>query len=232
VTPRLTYWFNINHGIVLEYMFQAVQYDVQPDLVGHRGRARYNYRFGPQTTIFADYVYDRINYESPGVDYYVQTPSVGVTHAFTPTLNSRLQVGYFRRNPERGDTADGFTVDAGVTQRTQRLTLDFALQGGYAYDFFGSSTLGFYQYYRAVASAAYQFAQRLSGSIVGSVGWNDYLDAGRREWVWRVGPQASYQPWRWFTVSLGGSFGQTQSSQNVYDYDEWRAFLRLTAAYW
>jgi hypothetical protein len=232
VTPRLTYWFNIRHGIILEYIYQDVNYDLQPDLVGHRGRARYTYRFDPQTSIFAEYIYDHINYDSPGVDFYVQSPSVGITHAFTPTLTSRMQVGYFRRNPEQGETADGLTVDAGITQRTQRLTLDLTLQGGYSYDFFGSSSLGFYQYYRGIASIAYQFAQRLSGSFVGSVEWDDYLDADRKEWVWRVGPQISYQPWRWLTASLGGSYGQRQSNQDINDYDEWRAFLRLTATYW
>jgi len=232
VTPRLTYWFNINHGIVLEYIFQNAHYDTQPDLVGHRVRARYNYRFGPQTTVFAEYVHDYANYDSPGVDYYVQNPSVGITHAFTPTLTSRMQVGYFWRNPERGEKADGFTVDAGITQRTQRLTLGLTLQGGYTYDFFGSSSLGFYQYYRGIASVAYQFAQRFSGSFVGSVEWDDYLDANRKEWIWRVGPRVFYQPLRWLTVSLGGSFGQRQSDQDFYDYEEWRAFLRLTATYW
>ena len=232
VTPRLTYWFDIRHGIVLEYMFQAVQYDLQPDLVGHRGRARYTYRFDPRTSVFADYVYDTLNYDDPGTDFYVNNPSVGITHAFTPTLSSRLQVGYFWRNPESGKTVDGLSVDAGITQRTQRLTLDLTLQGGYSYDFFSSSALGFYQYYRGIASAAYQFGQRVSGSVVGSVEWDDYIEAGRKEWIWRVGPQVSYQVWRWLSLSLGGSFGQRQSNQDFNDYDEWRAFLRLTAAYW
>jgi len=42
----------------------------------------------------------------------------------------------------------------------------------------------------------------------------------------------SYQPWRWFTMTLGGSYGQRDSNEDVNDYDEWRAFLRLTATYW
>ncbi len=232
VTPRLTYWFNIRHGITLEYVFQSVDYDFQPDLTGNRGRGRYTYRFNPQTSIFAEYIYDTVDYESPGIDYVVQNPSVGITHAFTPTLNGRLQVGYFWRDPEEGETTDGLTVDAGITQRTQRLTLDFAVQGGYNYDFFGSETLGFYQYYRGIASIAYQLAQRFSASITGSVERDDYVDADREDWVWRVGPTLSYQPWRWLTASLGGSYGQRESDQDFNDYEEWRAFFRLTAATW
>jgi hypothetical protein len=231
-TARLNYWFNIRNGILLEYIFQNADYDSQPDLIGNRGRARYTYRFGPQTSIFAEYIYDRVNYDSNGVDFYVQSPSVGITHAFSPTLTSRMQVGYFWQNPERGETLDGWTVDAGITQRTQRLTLDLTLQGGYSYDFFGSSALGFYQYYRGIASVAYQFAQRVTGSIVGVVEWDEYFNPDRKDIVWRVGPQVSYQPWRWLTASMGGTYGQRESDRDPNDYDEWRAFLRLTATYW
>jgi len=230
--PRLTYWFNIRHGIILEYVFLTVDYDIQPDLTGNRGRGRYTYRFNPQTSIFAEYIYDNLNYESPGINYVIQNPSVGIAHAFTPTLNARLQVGYFWRDPKQGETTDGLSLDAGITQRTQRLTLDFAVQGGYNYDFFSSETLGFYQYYRGIASIAYRLTQRFSASIVGSVERDDYVDADREDWVWRVGPALSYQPWRWLTASLGGSFGQRESDQDFNDYDEWRAFFRLTATYW
>jgi len=232
-TPRLTYWFNIRHGIILEYMFQSVDYDDTPDLTGHRGRGRYTYRFDPQTSIFAEYIYDTVDYDFPGVNYYVNNPSVGITHAFTPTLTSRLQVGYFWRNPETGKTTQGPTVDAGITQRTPRLTLDFTVQGGYAYDFFGAETLGFYKYYRGIASAMYRLTERLSTSLTGTLEWDEYPDQGDRKDLWeRVGADLSYRPWRWFTASLGGSYGQRDSNQDVNDYEEWRAFLRLAASYW
>lgn len=230
---RLNYWFNIRNGILLEYAFLTVDYEFQPDLAaGHRGRGRYTYRFNPQTSIFAEYIYDNLNYDSPGIDSYVQNPSVGITHAFTPTLNARLQVGYFWRNPKEGKTTEGVTLDAGITQRTQRLTLDLTFQGGYNYDFYSSETLGFYQYYRGIASIAYQFSQRLTGSVLGSVEWDNYVDSDRKDRVWRVGPTLSYQPWRWLTASLGGSYGQRESDQDINDYEEWRAFFRLTATYW
>jgi hypothetical protein len=232
VTPRLTYWFNIRNGILLEYVFQTAEYDLQPDLIGHRGRGRYTYRFNPQTSIFAEYIYDTINYDSPGVDFQVHNPSAGITHAFTPTLTGRLQVGYFWRNPEQGKTTDGLSLDAGITQRTQRLTLDFAVQGGYNYDFFSSETLGFYKYYRGIASISYRMAERLTASLLGTVERDEYVDADRKDWVWRAGPTLSYQPWRWLTASLGGTYGQLSSNQDINDYEEWRAFLRLTATYW
>ena len=230
--PRLTYWFNIHNGVILEYTYLNVDYDFQPDLTGNRGRGRYTYRFNPKTSIFVDYIYDSIDYDPPGVDFYVHNPSVGITHAFTPTLNARLQVGYFWRDPEEGETTEGLSVDAGITQRTRRLTLDLAVQGGYHYDFFSYETLGFYRYYRGVASLSYQLAQRLSFSLIGTVERDEYVDIDRKDWFYRGGPTLSYQPWRWLTASLGGTYGQRESDQDLNDYEEWRAFFRLTAAAW
>jgi len=234
VTPRLTYWFNVHNGMTLEYTFITVDYQLAPDLSsGHRGRARYTYRFNPATSVFADYIYDTLDYDSPGVNYSVNNPSAGITHAFTPTLNGRFQAGYFWRNPESGKTDSGPTLDAGITQRTPKLTLDLTAQGGYAYDFFGSESLGFSKYYRGIASVVYRFAQRFSSSLTATIERDEFPDEGdRKDWFGRSEADLSYLPWRWLTVSLGGSYGQRDSNVDVNDYKEWRAFLRLTASTW
>jgi hypothetical protein len=233
VTPRLTYWFDIHNGIILEYRFITVDYQLAPDLyAGQRGRARYTYRFNPATSVFAQYIYDTLDYDSPGINYSVNNPSAGITHAFTPSLNGRFQAGYFWRNPESGKTVTGPTVDAGITQRSPKLTLDFAVQGGYSYDFFGSESLGFTKYYRGIASLDYLWTQRLSSSLTGTLEWDEFPEEGdRKDWFTRVGATVlSYQPWRWFTVSLGGSYGRRDSNVDVNDYEEWRALLRLAAS--
>jgi hypothetical protein len=74
--------------------------------------------------------------------------------------------------------------------------------------------------------------ERFTASLVGSVERDDFVDVDRKDWVWRAGPTLSYQPWRWLTASLGGSYGQRSSDQDINDYEEWRAFFRLTATYW
>jgi Putative beta-barrel porin 2 len=234
VTPRLTYWFDIHNGITLEYVFLTVDYQLAPDLnAGHRARARYTYRFNPATSVFADYIYDNLDYDSPGINYFVNNPSAGITHAFTPTLNGRFQLGYFWRNPESGKTVSGPTLDAGITQRSQRVTLDLTAQGGYSYDFFGAETLGFTKYYRGIASVAYHFTQRFSSSLTATIERDEFPDEGdRKDWFGRAEARLSYQPWRWLTASLGGSYSQRDSNVEVNDYEEWRAFLRLTASTW
>ncbi len=234
VSPLLTYWFNVHNSITLQYTFVTVDYQSAPDLnSGHRGRARYTYRFNPATSVFADYIYDTLDYDSPGINYSVNNPSVGITHAFTPTLNGRFQAGYFWRNPESGQTVTGPTVDAGITQRSPKVTLDLTAQGGYTYDFFGAETLGFTKYYRGIASVAYHFTQRFYSSLTATIERDEFPDEGdRKDWFGRAAAELNYDPWRWLRVSLGGSYGQRDSNVDLNDYEEWRAFLRLTASTW
>jgi hypothetical protein len=232
VTPRFTYWFTINHGIVLEYTYMTGRYDFQPDFTGHRTRGRYTYRFDAQTSIFAQYIYDNLNYDSPGVDYYVNSPSVGITHAFSPTLTGRAQVGYFLRNPEQGKSTSGPTVDLGINQRTMRTTLDLSLLGGYSADLSSAQTLGFFQYYLAIGRFSYELAARTSVGFFGSVGWYDYADQGRKDWIWRTEGNFSYQPLRWLTTSFVVYHQEDDSDLSTVGYKENRAMVRLTATYW
>jgi hypothetical protein len=48
----------------------------------------------------------------------------------------------------------------------------------------------------------------------------------------RLGADLAYRPWRWLTVSLGGSYGRRDSNVDGNDYEEWRGLLRLTASTW
>jgi len=237
VTPQFTYWFNAHHGITLEYSFQTGKFKQSPDFTGepspdftyHRARGRYTYRFNPRTSVFTEFTYDTIGYDPPGIDFYVQALSAGITHAFTPTLNGRLQAGYFRRNPESGKSTQGPTVDAGLTQRTQRTTMDITVQGGYTYDFFSTSNLGFTKYYRGIVSLTHQLAERFSLNSTGTLGRDSYIGSGRKDWYWRVGVNLSYQLTRWLTAFAGVSYNENNSNQNENDYKEWRGIVRLTA---
>jgi Putative beta-barrel porin 2 len=229
ITPKFTYWLNAHHGIDLEYSFQTGEFTQSPDFTYHRIRGRYTYRFNPRTSVFTEYTYDTIGYDPPGIDLYVQSLSAGITHAFTKTLNGRLQVGYFRQNPERGKSTQGPTVDAGITQRTQRTSLDFTVQGGYTYDFFSTSNLGFTKYYRGIVTLTHQLAERFSVNSTGTLERDSYVGPGRKDWVWRLGAGLSYQLMKWLTAFAEVSYNGDDSNQNENDYRELRGIVRLTA---
>ena len=84
ITPRLAYWFNIRNGIALDYTYTNAAFENQPDWVGSNLGGRYLYRFNPRTTAYGDYRYSIRDFESPGRDYSVHSPSLGWTTPSAP----------------------------------------------------------------------------------------------------------------------------------------------------
>jgi len=242
INPKLTYWFNIRHGIYLEYGLTLGNFEDSPDLVGHMATGRYIYRFNPRTSIFGEYTQLWRNFNSPyfgenlSIDYVAYRPSIGIEHAFSSTLSARVQGGYYSADPHNGATVDGPFFDVLLTQRGQRTTYSLSLQGGYTEDFFTSENLGFTQYYRALGRITYQLLQRMNVGLFGSYEWAKYPGSEvdnktPKDQIWAVGCNASYQVLRWLNVSLDASHRENRSNIEDRDYSEYRGILRITATY-
>ena len=85
VNPTLTYWFDIRNGVSLEYGLSLGHFQKSPDLTGQRAAARYIHRFNPRTSLYANYAFLRQDFDPPGNDYDVHTPTFGIDHAFQLT---------------------------------------------------------------------------------------------------------------------------------------------------
>jgi len=236
INPRLTYWFNIRHGVSFEYGLTLGDFQRSPDLVGNMAMGRYTYRFNPRTSIFGEYTQLWRNFDPPSIDYVVYRPSIGIDHAFNPTLSARVQLGYYSANPEKGSSVDGPFFDILLTKRAQKTTYTISLQGGYTEDFFTAENRGFTQYYRALGSITYQLLQRMSVGLNGSYEWDKYpgaviVDKTPIDNIWAIGGNASYQILRWLTVSLNVSHQENHSNISDRDYSEYRGMFRITASY-
>ena len=242
INPRLTYWFNIRHGVYLEYGLTFGDFENSADWIGHMGTGRYIYRFNPKTSIFGEYTQLWRNFDNStvgddlSVDYVIYRPSIGIEHAFSSTLKARVQGGYYMTDPQSGPTVDGAFFDVLLTQRAKRTTYTLSLQGGHAEDFFTSENLGFAQYYRATGGITYQLLQRMTVGLSGSYEWAKYPgtvieDKTPKDQIWAVGCNASYQIMRWLTVSLNGSRRENRSNISDRNYSEYRGILRITATY-
>jgi predicted porin len=258
--PRLTYWFNIRHGVYLEYGFTLADLENSPDWKGHMATGRYMYRFNPQTSIFVEYTQLWRNFdnpsvgENPSIDYVVYRPSIGIEHAFSPTLSARVQGGYYWMDPHRegswvfdrdssswiwislAKSSDGPFFDVLLTKRAQKTTYTLSLQGGYTEDFFTSENLGFAQYYRALGRVTHQLLQRMTVGFFGSYEWAKYPgtvieDKTPKDNIWAIGADASYQILKWLRVSLDASHRENRSNISDRDYSEYRGILRITATY-
>jgi hypothetical protein len=233
VIPTLNYWFNIRNGIILNYTYTSGAFESTPDLIGHSISGRYIYRFNPRTSVFGEYLFLSRNYESPGIDYTVQNPSIGVNHAFSATLSGRAQLGYFWQDAVGIPTFSGPTYNIGITQRAQRTTYELAIEGGYREDLFTAENLGFTKYDRAVGSLTIQLQRRFNVGVSGSAERAEFSQAfpGRIDWIYGARGTAAYQPLRWLTISMEVAHSRNSSNEDAFDYIDNRIIFRLTAKY-
>lgn len=236
INPRITYWFDIRNGVSFEYGLTLGNFENSRDLIGHMGMVRYTYRFNPRTSIFGEYTQLWRDFDPPSTDYLVYRPSIGIDHAFSPSLSARVQAGYYMADPKRGSTVDGPFFDLLLTQRAQRTTYTLSLQGGYEEDFFTADNEGFTQYYRTTGRITHQLLQRMSVGLFGSYEWAKYPGAAivaktPKDQIWAIGGNASYQILRWLTASLDASYRENISNISSREYNEYRGVLKVTARY-
>lgn len=236
VRPSFSYWINQRNNIVLDYGFTSGTYSREvglqtPDFTSQNPHGRYTYRFDAQTSVFADYIFTYQDNDDPGIDYTVNNPSVGIIYNFNPTLTGTAQVGYFWQNPERGDEFTGVTSNLSITQRDRQTTYTLAFNSGYQQNQFGFDNRGFNKYYGGTAVISHQVTQRFNVGFIGAATYTEYAIGDRNDWLYSADATASYQILRWLTV--GGRVGYQEDDSNiaVNSYDEWHAFLTLTATF-
>jgi len=232
VNPYFAWSFDQKNGIYLEYGYTTGDFEQRsPDFTGHRANARYTHRFDPKASVFGEYTFSRRDFDpDQSVDYDIHEPSVGISYAFSPTLNGSVQAGYFLKEPETGSRKDGVSYKANIANRDVKTYYVFSLQGGYNEDFFTSENLGFTRYHRLTGSVTHSLDMRTSIGLYGNGERADF-DSDRRDWIWGVGATASYNPLKWLMFSLDVSHKERDSDEDTNDYAENRGVLRITATY-
>lgn len=232
LNPKLTYWFDINNGVSLDYYLTWNTYQHSPDQLVNGVTPRYTYRFNPKTSIFAEFHFEYEDFKSPGVDYYVYNPSLGIEYKFSPTLTGLAQGGYWWNIPKGGSKSEGPFFDLSLTQRAARTLYTLAFQGGYEEDYITAQNLGFTKHYRGYGTINHQFTGRLSGQLTGSMErvWYSAEADNRKDWIWDARVGASYELFQWLTVTLEGSYRGANSNISTGDYTEFSGLFRITVA--
>ncbi len=237
VRPSFNYWINQRNNIALDYGFTKGEYTREgamlatPDFMSHSPHVRYTYRFDAQMSVFADYVYAYHDDDDPGIDYQVNNPSIGIAYAFNPTLTGVAQVGYFWQNPERVNGESGITSNLSITQRAGQTTYALTFNSGYHESQFNFSNLGFNKYYGGSAVVTHNMTQRFSVGFIGTATNTDYVFTDQNDWLYTADATASYQVLRWLTLRGRVGYQQNDSNTDANSYDEWHAFLTLTATF-
>ena len=228
LNPRLAYWFDIKNGVSLDYRLTLNTYQVSPDQLVNAVTPRYTYRFDPRTSVFGQYRFEYQDFQSPGVDYYVHNPSVGIEYLFSPTLTGVLQGGYYWQIPTQGSRSEGPFYNLTLAQRTPNTQYMLSLQGGYTEDYITAQNLGFTKNYSGYGTIQHWLTQRLSIRVTGSMYRYLYSNNNQKDWVWNVAAGPSYLLFRWMEISLAASYRGDNSNISTSDYTEFRAMFFIT----
>jgi hypothetical protein len=230
INPLLNYWFDIRNGITLEYRLTSGRFQTSPNLVGNEVRFRYTHRIDSKLSFFGEYTFENYHFDSPGVDYDVHNPSLGMEYRFSPTLTGLLQGGYYWQLADSEDAeSKGPFFRVSLIQRGQKTSYVLFGEGGYTQDYFTSQNLGFEKYYRAYGSVTHRPTQRLEFQVSGSMERPWYSDT-RKDWIWDTRVSASYSLFRWLTVALEGGYRGANSNFDGLGYTEYRGIFRITIA--
>jgi hypothetical protein len=228
LNPRLTYWFDIHNGVSLDYYLTLNTYQVSPNQLVNGVTPRYTYRFNPRTSIFGEFHFEYQDFDSPGVDYSVYRPSLGIQYVFTPTLTGLAQGGYWWNIPKGGSNSQGPYFNLSLTQRAERTLYTLAVQGGYTEDYVTAQNRGFTETYSGYGTIQHYLTPRLSVNLTGYLGAYKYTN--EKAWNWSGRGGVSYLISRWLTVSLEAFYQQNNSNISANDYNEFRGMFRITLA--
>lgn len=234
INTTLRYGFDIRNGVTLGYFITLGTYERSPDQLAQGASVRYTYRFDPRTSIFGYYSFENQHFKSPGVDYNVHNPSLGIEYKFSPTLTGTAQVGYFWQMPDKGSETTGPSFNLGLTKTlTEKTNYTLAIQGGYTEDYFTAQNLGFAKYYRAYGTINHRLTERISVGCTGSVERPTYSSgsSGQKDWIYGISGNVSYQVLRWLALSLVVSHREDHSNIDNLNYSDYRGILRATATF-
>ena len=182
------------------------------------------------TSIFGEYFYQKDDFESPGVDYNVHSPSLGIEHKFSPTLTGTAQGGYFWQIPDQGSGTRGLSYNLSLIKSAKRTTYTLGFQGGYTEDYFTAENRGFAKYYRTYGTVSHQLTEKLSVGVTGSIERPTFSN-GQKDWIWGIWGNASYQLLRWLSLSLQVAHIEDHSNIGDLNYSQYRAIFSATAAF-
>jgi len=260
INPKVTYWLNIRHGVSLEYALDLGDLQRSPDTTANLGRGRYIYRFDPTTSVFAEYTFQRREFEkqvfNPALDYDIHVPAVGFEYGFSPTLSLTGKFGYFWQivpgqiieKDKKGNIVltligsneGGPVYDIVIKQRTQKTTYTLGFQGGYTEDYFTAQNLGFAKYNQVVGTITHQLMERFAVTLSGRYQRPKFSE-GRVDNLWGLTTAGSYRILRWLTLGPELSYtgnhstkvhwAENQSNGPANDYTDFRGIFRVTATY-
>ncbi len=236
------YWFNLHHGVDLELHYalatfdedEQAQADVTSDFDEFGTTATYSFRPAPETIWRLTYATTTKDFDAgEDTDYDVHNLNLGLSHQLTEDLSVSAAVGWYRQEPEEGDSNDGPSASLSLTQRFENGSLTLAGSMGFREQYFEAENLGASEYRRIRASYGLQAAENLHVTLGAGYYTNDYLELGtpRKDQTWYGDVSLTYRILEHLTASLEYTHQHRDAEEDLSDYKVNRVMLKFTIPY-
>ena len=238
------YWFSLHHGIDLGLHYALATFDKDEqarddtadtsDFDELGGAATYSFRPARDTTWRLTYAYTTKDFDSDeDTDYDVHTLNLGLSHQLTEDLSVSAAAGWYRQEPEEGDSNDGPSASLSLTQRFENGALTLSGSMGFREQYFEAENLGASEYRRIRASYGFQAAEDLHVTLGAGIYTNDYLKLGtpREDRTWYGDVSLTYRILEHLTAGLEYTHQHRDAEDDLSDYKVNRVMLTFTIPY-
>lgn len=230
----LTYWFNVNNGIDLNYQYTQVKYSRTDETVtsdnysGNTAGLKYLYRFSSHTTVFLGYILNTRKFERQVNNYDVHDGSMGLTHSFSNETALSLSGGYFKLKNEAGHDDNGYSYNLAWTEKFNGGSITLNGSGGWREGYLEAERQGLSKYRSVNTSIDYQVLEKLNNHL--SISYIHEKDEMNNKYTVYSGNYGwSFSFLRWYQLAVDYFRSTRKDVIKLNNYNDNRFMLTLTA---
>ena len=148
-----------------------------------------------------------------------------------PISSLRGEIGYFLRDPDEGDTEEGFVFNASINTRRERTSFEVTTNTGYNVDYGSSDNQGFSKTSDNLARVSYELTENLGIFATAGYRWEDFTETNRTNHTYGGIAGLNYTFLPWLNASLEGGHLRRDSNEDDQEFKDNRVTLQITTAY-
>jgi hypothetical protein len=232
----LTYWFNINNGIELNYQRTIADFSRDDNGIpsdaytGNAAGIRYSYRFSQHTTASLGYDLNTRVFEGATENYDIHEGNISLTHSFKNDVSLSLSGGYFQLKNEHSPDDNGFSYKASLTKNFNRGNFTIGGSGGWREGYQEAVRTGLIKYWGADSHFSYQITEGFENHASLSYMQNkeEATEIKYKTYGGSYGLRLSFL--RWFSLSIDYTRSDRRDEIDANSYIDNRVMMSLMAS--
>jgi len=227
----VTHRFDHRWSGVADYLFTHGNFDESDDLDRHGVNLYLYYNLTPSSKVFGRYGYSTLDYDGQQVDYDVQTATMGLERALTPTMLLALEGGGAFLSRDNGVDRDSFYFRFSLKEELQRGALAVSAESGIdEQQFSGVTDQGVSRYWKVKGNLLHNFSKHFQGTLTCSYRDDSFLErvTEEDEQEFRADAALSYTFLQWYKASVKYTYVNKDADVVANRYDDNRIFFFLS----